>query len=62
MVNKPLRRPYFWGVALGGVARIPMIPGFDIDQQLFWVTICRDSKTIPGTNFNQVAPSPMQTV
>ena len=26
MVNKPLIRPYFWGgVALGGVARIPMI-------------------------------------
>ena len=26
MVNKPLIRPYFWGggVALGGVARIPM--------------------------------------
>ena len=28
MVNKPLIRPYFWGgVALGGVARIPMIFG-----------------------------------
>ena len=29
MVNKPLIRPYFWGgVALGGVARIPMMnPG-----------------------------------
>ena len=26
MGNKPLIRPYFWGgVALGGVARIPMI-------------------------------------
>ena len=26
MVNKPLIRPYFWGeVALGGVARIPMM-------------------------------------
>ena len=25
MVNKPLIRPYFWGgVALGGVARIPL--------------------------------------
>ena len=29
MVNKPLIRPYFWGgVALGGVARIPMKIGF----------------------------------
>ena len=29
MVNKPLIRPYFWGgVALGGVARIPMIYGY----------------------------------
>ena len=24
MVNSPLIRPYSWGVALGGVARIPM--------------------------------------
>ena len=28
MVNKPLIRPYFLGgIALGGVARIPMIKG-----------------------------------
>ena len=29
MVNKPLTRPYFLGgVALGGVARIPLTEGF----------------------------------
>ena len=27
MVNKPLIRPYFWGVAFGGAARIPMNSG-----------------------------------
>ncbi len=32
MVNSPLIKPYFWGgVALGGVARIPMTIGYCYD-------------------------------